>query len=114
MSLVYLIALLIPFACMVAIDLRWRLFLGRDLVSALVVLAAGLALLLAWDGVGIALGIFFRGAGPFMTGLLLAPELPVEEPIFLLFLCETTMVLILGAARVLAARRSPRQVGGRR
>ena len=29
------------------------------------------------------------------------PELPLEELVFLLFLCELTMVLVLGARRVL-------------
>jgi hypothetical protein len=39
-----------------------------------------------------------------MTGVMLAPELPLEEPVFLLFLCEVTMVLVLGADRLIRAR----------
>lgn len=104
MSLVYLGSLLVCLACMIAIDVRLRLFLGRDWRRALVVLAVGVAFFLAWDLAGIALGIFLRGDGPFMTGVMLAPELPLEEPIFLLFLCEVTMVLVLGAQRLLQAR----------
>jgi hypothetical protein len=43
-----------------------------------------------------------------MTGLMLAPELPLEELVFLLFLCELTMVLVLGAQRVLDRAEDPR------
>ena len=39
-----------------------------------------------------------------MTGVMLAPELPLEEPLFLLFLCEVTMVLVLGTARLSQAQ----------
>ncbi|GGF48281.1 hypothetical protein GCM10010922_25210 [Microbacterium sorbitolivorans] len=101
MNFVYLAALLVSLACVVLVDVRFRLFLGSDWRRALVVLAIGVAFFLAWDLAGIGLGIFVRGDGPFMTGVLLAPELPLEEPVFLLFLCEVTMVLVLGAARLL-------------
>jgi lycopene cyclase domain-containing protein len=100
-SFVYLASLLVSLACVVLVDVRFRLFLGKDW---LVVLATGLAFFLAWDLAGIGLGIFLRGDGPFMTGVMLAPELPLEEPVFLLFLCEVTMVLVLGADRLIRAR----------
>lgn len=104
MNLVYLGALLFSLAGIVLVDVRHRLFLGRDPARALIVLAIGTAFFLLWDAAGIALGIFFRADGAFSTGILLAPELPLEEPVFLLFLCELTMVLVCGAQRVLAQR----------
>ena len=88
------------------LDLRHRLFLGRAPGPALLVLAIGLVFFLAWDLFGIGLGIFFRAETEFMTGILLAPELPLEEPVFLLFLCELTMVLVCGAERWLARGRA--------
>ena len=37
-------------------------------------------------------GVFFRGEHPgILTGILLAPELPLEEFFFLALLCYTTM-----------------------
>lgn len=108
MSVIYLAFLSLAFACVVAVDLRFRLFLGRSWRRAILVLAAGLAFFLAWDLTGIALGVFARGDGPFLTGVMLAPELPVEEPVFLLFLCELTMVLVLGAERMLRRASSRR------
>ena len=44
-----------------------------------------------------------------MTGILLAPELPLEEPLFLAFLCYLTMVLITGIERVLSKRAGVRR-----
>lgn len=109
MNTIYLLCLLASAACVVAVDLRFRLFLGRSWRDAVLVLAAGLAFFLVWDLAGIGLGVFARGDGPYLTGIMIAPELPLEEPIFLLFLCEVTMVLVLGAQRILrqAASRRP-------
>ena len=39
-----------------------------------------------WDAVGIATGVFVKGDSPIFVGILLAPELPLEEPFFLAFL----------------------------
>src|SRR5690606_24800251 len=107
-SLVYLGCLLASLAGIVLVDVRHRLFLGRDPVRALIVLAIGTVFFLLWDAAGIAMGIFFRADGVFSTGIVLAPELPLEEPVFLLFLCELTMVLTCGAQRMPARRREPR------
>lgn len=105
MSVGYLLALLVSLAGIMLLDVRHRLFLGRDPGRAAIVLLAGTAFFLLWDLAGIGLGIFFRDDGEFATGILLAPELPIEEPIFLLFLCELTMVLVCGAEKAFAARR---------
>ncbi|MFK4851843.1 lycopene cyclase domain-containing protein [Microbacterium sp. ZW T6_19] len=113
MSAIYLLCLLAASAFVVAVDLRFRLFLGRSWRQALLVLAAGLAFFLVWDLAGIGLGIFARGDAPYLTGVMIAPELPIEEPVFLLFLCEITMVLVLGADRLLR-RAASRRPGPRR
>lgn len=105
MGVVYLAALLVTLGCMLLLDWRFRLFFWRDAVAAAVVTIVGLAFFLAWDVAGIAGGIFFRGEGVIATGILLAPELPIEEPVFLVFLVVCTMVIYTGAVRVLGARR---------
>lgn len=106
MGAVYLAALLVSLGCMLLLDWRFRLFFWRDAVSAAVVTALGLVFFLAWDVAGIANGIFFRGDGAIATGLVVAPELPIEEPVFLLFLVVCTMIIYTGATRVLARRRA--------
>jgi lycopene cyclase domain-containing protein len=93
MSFLYLLALLVALTGMVVLDRRFRLFFWRDAPRAAVVLVAGLVFFLGWDLEGIGLGIFFRGETSFTTGWQLAPQLPVEEPFFLLLLCYLAMNL---------------------
>ena len=107
MGFVYLGALLVSIGCMLLLDRRFRLFFWRDPLAAAIVTAVGTAFFLAWDVFGIAFGIFLRGDGAIATGILLAPELPIEEPVFLVFLVLCTMVLYSGSLRMLAARRHP-------
>ncbi|MDD9206393.1 lycopene cyclase domain-containing protein [Georgenia sp. 10Sc9-8] len=104
MSAVYLLALGVSLAGMVILDHRFGLFFFRSPRHAAVVLAVGVAFFLVWDLAGIGLGVFFRGQTDYMTGLLLAPELPVEELVFLTFLSYLTMNLYTGALRLLGDR----------
>ncbi|WOH19020.1 lycopene cyclase domain-containing protein [Paenarthrobacter sp. GOM3] len=101
MGVLYLGSLLLGIGCMLLLDHRFRLFFWRDATAAATVTAVGVVFLLAWDLAGIGLGIFLRGEGTIATGLLIAPELPIEEPVFLLFLVLCTMVLYTGARRIL-------------
>ncbi|WP_136707200.1 lycopene cyclase domain-containing protein [Agromyces sp. H66] len=100
----YLAALLVSLGAMALIDARWRLAFWRAPGAAALAVGAGTALLLAWDVVGIGFGVFFRGDSAWATGLVIAPELPIEEPVFLVFLCYLALVSVLGAERVLRAR----------
>jgi lycopene cyclase domain-containing protein len=91
MSFLYLAALVAALLGMVILDRRLRLFFWREARRATIVLAIGLVFFLVWDLQGIRLGIFFRGETSFMTGWQWAPQLPLEEPFFLLLLCYLTM-----------------------
>lgn len=93
MSFLYLGALLFSIAGMIAFDVRHRLFFAVAPRRAAIVLAVGVAFFLVWDVAGIDLGIFFRGNPGLLTGVLLAPELPLEELFFLTLLCYLTMNL---------------------
>ena len=109
MPFLYLGALLVALAGMVILDLRFRLFFRRAPLRAAIVLTAGLVFFLAWDLQGIRLGIFFRGETAFMTGWVWAPQLPLEEPLFLLLLCY----LAMNVYGLLIRERGPRAGGGR-
>ncbi|MGO4689923.1 lycopene cyclase domain-containing protein [Glaciibacter sp. 2TAF33] len=115
MNFLYLGALLASLGAMVLLDRRYRLFFWAGPGRAVVVLGVGLVFFLAWDLFGIGLGIFRRGETEFMTGLHLAPELPLEELFFLVFLCYLTMNLVTGVYRALgrALGRAPRRAPGR-
>ncbi|WP_136054400.1 lycopene cyclase domain-containing protein [Microbacterium sp. K24] len=108
MGALYLGALLLFSGCMLLLDRRFRLFFWKDAVSAAIVTVVGFVFFLAWDIAGIAGGIFFRGEAAIATGLVLAPELPIEEPVFLLFLVLCTMVIYTGAVRLFSQGRRSR------
>ncbi|WP_285116299.1 lycopene cyclase domain-containing protein [Leifsonia sp. fls2-241-R2A-40a] len=111
MTFVYLACLLLSLGAMVLLDARFRLVFWRDARRAAIVLALGLAFFLAWDAAGIALGVFARGESRYMTGIELAPELPLEEAFFLLFLCYLILVLVFGARALLDRRERGRREG---
>ena len=104
MSLIYLGALLFSLGGSALLDWRFRLTFWRDARKATWTMILGIAFFIVWDLSGIALGIFFRGVTDLMTGILLAPELPLEEVFFLALLCYTTLN-VLGAVAVRERRR---------
>ncbi|BDZ53346.1 lycopene cyclase domain-containing protein [Agromyces marinus] len=104
MGLVYLAGLSAVIGCMALIDARWRLVFWRAPLAAAATVGIGVAFFLVWDAAGILSGVFFRGDSSIVTGIELAPELPLEEPVFLVFLCYLTLVLVLGFERILEVR----------
>lgn len=85
-GLLYLGALLLSLGGLALLDRRFRLAFWHDPRRAAWTLGLAVVGFLLWDLAGLALGIFARGDSPHMTGLQLAPELPVEEAFFLLLL----------------------------
>lgn len=110
-GLAYGAAILVPTACMALLDARFHLVLRRDPRRSLLVLAVGILLFLTWDLLAISQGFYHRGASEAMTGLLLAPELPVEELLFITFLCYVTLVLHGLVAMVSGLDPAPRPSG---
>ena len=110
-GIVYLLCLLTALACMVLLDRRFRLVRWGATRRGAIVLAAGVALFLAWDLAAIAAGHYRMGDSALMSGIELGPELPLEELVFLVFLCYVTLVvrglvdLLLGRRRQSPARR---------
>lgn len=79
-------------AGMVTLDWRWRLAFFHDWQRTAKTIALGVIVFLLWDVLGIRLGIFFVGNSLYDSGILLAPELPLEELFFLTFLCYFTLI----------------------
>jgi lycopene cyclase domain-containing protein len=107
-SFVYLGALLISIAGMVVLDVRFKLFFAAAPRRAAIVYLVGMAFFLVWDVAGITLGIFFRGNPGLLTGVLVAPELPLEELFFLTLLIFTIMNSYAAFSRWSSSRRSRR------
>jgi lycopene cyclase domain-containing protein len=97
---IYLTAILVSAAGIAALDARWRLAAWRSPGRTAAAIALGTAFFLAWDAVGIATGVFVKGDSPLLLGVDLAPELPIEEPFFLAFLCYLALVVWAAARRL--------------
>ena len=104
MSLAYLGALVVAIAGLGVLDRRYRVAVFSDARRSLLTIGAGVAVFLAWDLAGVGLGIFFRGDSRYMTGVLLAPEVPLEELFFLILLTYQTLLLWLAFGRLRVRR----------
>lgn len=120
-GLAYLAVQAISFAGIAVIDHRWKLAFFRARAATVLAVTAAVSLFLTWDVLGVRSGVFFRGQTDFMTGLQIAPEIPVEEIVFLAFLSYLALVCATGATRAVdhvrsrgAAGHAPRGVGGGR
>ncbi|MFW2512657.1 lycopene cyclase domain-containing protein [Demequina sp. SO4-13] len=103
----YLAALSVSLLGLGTLDWRYRVALFADAGRTVLTIASAVVLFLLWDLVGVGLGIFFRGDAPYMTGLVIAPEVPVEEVLFLTLLTYQTLLLWRAFSR-----RTPRTAGG--
>lgn len=104
-SWAYLAGLVVALAGLTTLDWRYRVALFDQPRRAAVTLGIGVAFFLVWDLIGVGLGIFFIGSAPYLTGLNVAPEVPVEELLFLTLLCYQTLLLWLAFSRRLRTER---------
>ena len=104
LSYAYLAVLLFSLTGLALIDYRYKLAFFENWMRATAAVFLPVVFFLLWDVAGIVLGIFFRGQSSHLTGILLAPELPIEEPFFLVLLCYTTLILFLSIRRGLDKR----------
>jgi lycopene cyclase domain-containing protein len=97
--ILYLAALTVSLLGMGLIDFKHKLALFAQPVRTAITIAVAVTVFLIWDLVGISQGIFFRGEGPYLTGITIAPELPIEEVFFLTLLSYTILIAYLGVAK---------------
>ncbi|KAA9087349.1 lycopene cyclase domain-containing protein [Microbacterium radiodurans] len=108
----YLLALVVSIGGVALLDRRFRLAFWRDRRSTVIATAIGTAFFLVWDAVGIATGVFVKGESTLLLGVDLAPHLPLEEPVFLAFLCYLALVCFGAAsARARPSATEPRRSG---
>ena len=93
MPWLYLASIVFSMFGMVVTDWRYKLAFWKDVRRSILTIAVGAGLFIVWDIFGISLGIFFSGHSAFMSGIYLAPEFPIEELFFLVFLCYFTLVV---------------------
>jgi lycopene cyclase domain-containing protein len=107
MTFAYFGTLLFSLTGMVLLDRRFRLSFWRRPVVSAWSMATAVVFLLIWDLAGVANGIFFRGESSWLTGVLVAPEVPLEEVFFLALLSYLTLN-IFGASQMWLSARSAR------
>lgn len=95
----YLLALLFSILGLGLLDLKHDLALKRYPLPTLLSVGIGVIVFLIWDLVGIHFGIFFRGDAEHLTGITLAPELPLEEVFFLILLSYNALLAYLFFAK---------------
>jgi lycopene cyclase domain-containing protein len=95
----YLIALSLSVLGLVGIDRRHKIAFFSQPKRAGLTLGAAVPFFLLWDLSGIWFGVFFEQNKTFSVGLDLLPNLPIEEPFFLLLLCYTLLITYLLAER---------------
>lgn len=112
----YLLCLLVSCAGVALLDRRWRLALWhpRPRLRTVTVGLVGAALLLAWDVAAIGAQFYGRGDSPALLGVWLAPHLPLEEVVFVVFFAYVTLVLAGAADRVVGHRLAGHGLAGHR
>lgn len=98
-GLAYLAVQAVSVAGIMVVDHRWRLAAFRAPAATVLAVTAAVALFLTWDVLGVRSGVFFRGVTDFMSGLTVAPEIPLEEVVFLAFLSYLALVCATGVSK---------------
>jgi lycopene cyclase domain-containing protein len=93
MQLVYLTAILVGISGMGIIDWRFKLALFYDWRRTLSTVGAMMVLFIAWDIAGMRFDIFFAGSSQYVTGIMFAFNVPLEEIFFLLLLSYMPLIL---------------------
>ena len=96
----YTIALLVSLGGLAILDWRYRLAFWYDTRRAALTVVGGTLVFIAWDLAGIGLGIFNHGSSTFALPFELLPEFPLEEILFLILLCYSTLILFRGAQKL--------------
>ncbi|WP_062077268.1 lycopene cyclase domain-containing protein [Demequina globuliformis] len=98
-SWAYLAGLLVSLAGLATLDWRYRVALFDQPRRTLVTVGLAVVALLIWDFIGVGLGIFFIGDTEYLSGITVAPEVPIEEIFFLILLTYQTLLLWRAFAR---------------
>ena len=100
----YLSGLIFSLVGLGLLDWRFRTAFTINKKAAAFAILIPTIFFILWDVAGIAMGIFFRGDTSHLTGIVLAPEFPIEELFFLLLLNYTALTLFTTVSRVIKKR----------
>ena len=95
----YAFCILLAIGGVMLMDWHGKLGFWHDKRRTALAVFTGVALFVIWDLLGIHFGIFFKGNSPYMLGLEVWPEFPVEELLFLFLLCYMPLLIYRGVER---------------
>jgi lycopene cyclase domain-containing protein len=93
-------ALLVSITGLATLDRRFQLAFWNNRKKAMNVMVLSVIFFVAWDLLGIALGIFFHGESNYTLPIRIVPEFPVEELLFLFVLNYSALLLYLGGTKL--------------
>ncbi|HMS31627.1 MAG TPA: lycopene cyclase domain-containing protein [Candidatus Saccharibacteria bacterium] len=96
----YIFALLVSITGLATLDRRFQLAFWNNRKKAMNVMVLSVIFFVAWDLLGIALGIFFHGESNYTLPIRIVPEFPVEELLFLFVLNYSALLLYLGGTKL--------------
>lgn len=88
----YLGLLVFSLVGMAITDFRWKLALFDDARRAVLVIVLSVVFFVGWDIAGVANGVFFKGDSNLLVGWDIAPEIPIEEILFLTLLSHLALI----------------------
>lgn len=92
MSIAYISILVFSLIGFAVLDNRYKLVFWRDARWASITVGIGVLFFAIWDVAGIVLDIFSTGNSKYITGIMIAPDFPIEELFFLTLLCYQTLI----------------------
>ena len=92
-KLFYLLLLLMAIGCLGLLDRRFKLAYFYDRKRTVMTLMGAVLVFIAWDVLGIHLEIFRIGTSPYISGVQLGREFPLEEVFFLVLLTYNALLL---------------------
>lgn len=98
--LLYLTLLLFSIIALATLDHRYKLALFYDWRRTARTLGLATLIFALWDVLGVLFGIFLVGPSPYVTGIRLGPEFPLEELFFLILLTYNTLLLWRGSEKI--------------
>ena len=97
--LFYLLFLFVGIGGLMILDWRYKLAFWYNTRQTLFTLLISVGVFIIWDILGIVLGIFLHGTGPYNLPFTIAPEFPIEELFFLWLLCYSALIIYRGVQR---------------
>ena len=102
----YLAGLILSLMGLALMDWRHKTAFSINKKAASLAIFIPMVFFVIWDVAGIATGIFFRGDTSHLSGIVLAPEFPIEELFFLLLLNYSSLTIFTTVSKVLRKRQA--------